>query len=304
MNELSSLPQRSRGVDSRSLVAKPLKITRYNVDGPERGGKNPFEQNAIRGDVQPRIINPKGQVRVKGISKGKRGGYGGSRRGGGGGRPRRDDDEYEEHDGSGRGGGESPPPVDLVDAMTPELRQWRRHFGGNFADGPHEPDVSLESLLKKHGTPTLSSAQGLLQNVAWKMSTGVDGYRKGYEVPNMHRYKLAFGAGIAVFEGTQEAKYGKDWLRNRTHSSRELRVPGGLKEFTEEDLAVLSNTWAAGHYELPKQAALDDAVGQVEAQARRNTTYLGEDARKMDKKLKSLLPTQLPQKPNPNPKAL
>jgi len=65
-----------------------------------------------------------------------------------------------------------------------------------------------------------------------------------------------------------------------------------LKEFTEKDLAVLSNTWAGGHYELPVEAKLDDAVGQVKAYTRRNETYMGSDAKRLEAKLREFLPSQ------------
>lgn len=181
-------------------------------------------------------------------------------------------------------------------------KQWRRHMDGNFADGPYEPGTNLESLLKQ-GTPTFSSRQGMLQTIDFKMRTGTESWARDYEPPNMHRYKIVYGGGVAVFEGEQEAKWGKEWLRKETSSTKEPRVPTGLKEFTEEDLNVLSKTWAAGHHELPVEAPLNDPYGQLGAYARRNPTYLGSDAKRLQAKLRELLPESPAKAPKPAPKS-
>jgi hypothetical protein len=276
-------------VDARSLgTSRPPRFQIRRTDGERNYEFNPQDHEARVVNIARDFSDRRGRGGQGEVTRGERGGRGGDR--GGRGRDRRANRLAERK--KQREEDAEPDQIEGEEPLTFEELQWRRHVETNSADGPYEPGTSLEKLLKK-GTPTCSSPQGLLSSISFKMQTGTNTYRKGYEHPNMHRYKMVFGVGVGVFEGKDEAKWGKEWLRSRRlASTRGPRVPGGLKEFTEEDLSVLSKAWAGGHHELPREAPLNDAVGQVGAYARRNETYVGEDAKRLEDKLREFLPNQ------------
>jgi hypothetical protein len=67
---------------------------------------------------------------------------------------------------------------------------------------------------------------------------------------------------------------------------------GGL---SEKDQAKALKEWVAGQYVFPKSAKAGDILGQVAGYARRNETYLPDDTRKFQEKLRSLLPASTTQ---------
>ena len=313
VDELTSIAptQPSRGVDARSLAAKPpgaFTITRLDETGarhkfnPEtglrtfnpnftrtRGGGErsltPLNSNSTYRGRSDRNLAQRGSGSMRGgRGNGDRGGMKGRGRGrgrrGGGGAGRQsmgDDGEDEDEE-----------PEDMPD-YTMEETQWQRHMEGGYADGPYEPTTSLEGLLQS-GAPVLSSSQGLLSNVQFKLRTGT-GTLSGFRHANEHRGQILRGTGVSAFGNIEDAKAAKAYLKDRTSGKRKKRVE--LQKLTEDDHATLSNVWAAGHYALPKTAELNDAIGQVTAYTRRNETYLPGDSRKFEEKLRSLLPASL-----------
>jgi hypothetical protein len=76
-----------------------------------------------------------------------------------------------------------------------------------------------------------------------------------------------------------------------------------LNEFgklSEKGQARAMKEWVAGQYVFPKPAEEGDVLGQVAGYARRNETYLPDDTRKFQEKLRSLLPAR---KPTAKPRA-
>ena len=313
VNEIASIApkQPSRGVDARSLAAKPtgaFTITRLDETGarhkfnPETGLRT-FNPNFTRtrggGERSLTPLNSNSAYRGRGdrslaqrgpgsLRGGREDGERGGMRGRGKGRGRR-----------GRGGArrenmgedeedEDEEPEDMPD-YTLEETQWQTHMEGGYADGPYEPTTSLEGLLHS-GAPVLSSSQGLLSNIQFKLRTGT-GTLSGFRHANEHRGQILRGTGVSAFGNMEDAKAATAYLKDRTSGKRKKRVE--LQKLSEDDHATLSNAWAAGHYDLPKTAELNDAIGQVTAYTRRNETYLPGDSRKFEEKLRSLLPASL-----------
>ena len=211
----------------------------------------------------------RGGVRGRGKARGRRGG-------GGAGRENMGEDEEDEDE----------EPEDMPE-YTMEETQWQRHMEGGYADGAYEPTTTLEGLLQHSGAPVLSSSQGLLSNVQFKLRTGT-GTLSGFRHANEHRGQIIRGTGVSAFGNTEDSKAAKAYLKDRTSGKGKKRVE--LQQLSEVDHVTLSNTWAAGHYDLPQTAELNDAIGQVTAYTRRNETYLPGDSRKFEEKLRSLLP--------------
>ena len=313
VDELSSIApiQPARGVDARSLAAKPpgaLTITRLDETGarhkfnPEtglrtfnpnftrtRGGGErslaPLNSNSAYRGRNDRSLAQRGPGSMRGgRGEGERGGLRGrgkgrGRRGrGGAGRESMGEDEEDEDE----------EPEDMPN-YTMEETQWQRHMEGGYADGPYEPTTSLKGLLHS-GAPVLSSSQGLLSNIQFKLRTGT-GTLSGFRHANEHRGQILRGTGVSAFGNIEDAKAAKTYLKDRTSGKGKKRVE--LQKLTENDHATLSNAWAAGHYDLPKTTELNDAIGQVTAYTRRNETYLPGDSRKFEEKLRSLLPASL-----------
>jgi hypothetical protein len=67
-----------------------------------------------------------------------------------------------------------------------------------------------------------------------------------------------------------------------------------LGKLSERNKARALKEWVGGQYIFPEPAEVGDVLGQVAGYARRNETYLPDDTRKFQEKLKSLLPATKP----------
>ncbi|KAG9247021.1 hypothetical protein BJ878DRAFT_494663 [Calycina marina] len=287
--ELSAITPKSRGIDARALGAKPsgergFRITRLD----ETGQRHQFNPTTGNRDFNPNFTRSRGG----GMSRGRGGNRGApkKRRGGRGNfgpRSRETHNEVDENESDEE-------PDDLPDYTMEEL-QWQRHMEGGYADGAYEPGTTLEALMQRgDGTAVQSSAQGVLADVMHKLRTGtgtMDGFRHASE----HRSQILRGTGVTAFGSREDAKAGKRFLKERTSGLNKKRVD--MQRLSEDDKGKLSDAWVAGHYRMPESpATLGDAVGMVGAYSIRNETYLPEDARKFEEKLRSLLPANFGKK--------
>ncbi|KAH8592102.1 hypothetical protein B0O99DRAFT_597448 [Bisporella sp. PMI_857] len=285
VNEISSLAPRPppRGIDARSLAAKPkpggFTISRLDETGqrhtfsPEAGVRR-FNPNfsASRGGMQ-RGGARGGALRGGARGRARRGGRMESRRG-----PREaESDEVDEFEETG-----------IPRPYTESELQWRRHMEGGYADGPYESATTLEAL-QLQGAPVLSSPQGLLSNITHKLRTGT-GTLSGYRHANEHRAQILRGTGVSAFYTSEDAKEARKYLKHRTTGGKNKRVD--LVQLSEEDKEKLSKAFAAGHYVKPETTPLDDVLGQVKRYTLMNETVLPEQARKLEDKIRSLLPAQ------------
>lgn len=156
---------------------------------------------------------------------------------------------------------------------------------------PYEPTTESEYF----GSPVLSSPRGLVENIKYKMQVATSNTNGVHKIGGEHLARMSRGEGT-FFEST-EAKTIVEDFNNQIRKERaeefgwEYR-PAHLRTLPEDQRKILAKTWAAGHYEPPKMAGVDDIIGQVESYARRNETYLPEDKRKLEEKLRTLLPAQ------------
>jgi len=157
---------------------------------------------------------------------------------------------------------------------------------------PYEPSTSLETL---GGTPVCSSATGLLENVKYKMQAATSSWNGAHKYGQEHLTRMQRGDGT-FFESAESKRaaeaYNNQNKRERAQEDGREYKPEKLRTLPEAERKVLARRWAAGQYELPKNAQLKDVLGQVAAYARRNETYLTGDGKKMEEKLRSLLPAE------------
>lgn len=147
---------------------------------------------------------------------------------------------------------------------------------------PYEPKTSLESLLGK-GTLGIGSARGLLDTAGNKMQVGTDNVNGPHQHADEHLARIHHGHGT-MFENTEAKEVALKYLGRQ---ARKQLIRDALPDAEREKL---SKAWVAGHYDGPAPVEKGDVLGQVEAYARRNETYLPQDSRKLQAKLASLLP--------------
>ncbi|KAH7319338.1 hypothetical protein BKA65DRAFT_438180 [Rhexocercosporidium sp. MPI-PUGE-AT-0058] len=277
LQEVSSLtPSPSRGVDARSLAAKPppqLKIRRIDEGiNPREGRSSSFMP---RGDFRG-LPRPSGFTRG-GLRGGARGGRGGRGRGAARGRGTR---------GKGRRGGgvkdnqrleKSEDDGEPVPLTAEELEYLDDRVGGFQA--PYKPVTSAEDLAR-WGPPVISSPRGVVESLVYKMAVATDNVSPEFKSAASHHDKMMDGAGT-LFENATESKKSKSVFRK-------------AGKLSKDDKEAMMKQWVAGQYVPPQSAARPgDVLAQVAAYTRRNETYLPADARKLEETLRALLPASL-----------
>jgi hypothetical protein len=289
VKEVSDLaPPPARGVDARALAAKPpqgFKITRVFEDvKPREGG----------GSVRPQGRgNFSGRLRTGAPRGARAGARGGSTRAAGRGGQR---------SGRGRGrGGKRAKPQKQKESLEEFVEHPLTEKEAAYRDGheqgfltPYEPTVSAQSLAR-HGPPVISSPRGIAESIVYKMQVATDHPGAHFDYGRNHLMRIQRGPGT-LFENEEErAKLQGFNQQAGKKRAEEMDVPyePELNEFgglSETDQARALKEWVAGQYVFPKPAEVGDILGQVAGYARRNETYLPDDTRKFQEKLKSLLP--------------
>ncbi|CZT46931.1 uncharacterized protein RSE6_07445 [Rhynchosporium secalis] len=275
LNEVSSLaPNPSRGIDARSLAARPPQQFTRREDSrfAPRGGSSFAPRVAFRGpnpassrDGGRGGARGRGGIRGRGRGRGKGRGAKRNRRGGDRGPREKTEDEG------------APIP------MTPEeLKYYDDRMGGFQA--PYKPITSAEDLAR-WGPPVISSPRGVLESLVYKMAVATDNVSPEFKSASDHHAKMMSGAGT-LFENAEE----------RRRSKGVYRKAGKL---SKDDKQALMKQWVAGRYECPQDVANPgDVLAQVSALTRRNETYLPADGKKFEDTLRKLLPANL-RDPNP-----
>ena len=315
LDEISSLqPAPARGVDARSLAARPaaeLKITRQMVASPAPRGN--FRSGGDRG---PFRSGPRG-----GMRGGPRGGLGARGRGGaarGRGRGRGDGRRKTARGGAKKQSSdedwEQPP-------MTEEELEYQELSDGGFTV-EYNPTTSLEDLAA-WGPPTMSSERGIKESLINRFSTAANTATVpgGFKYADEHLMN-ASRSGMAMFENAEERKKAQEWwakneeldpARTPDHVEKGAGVAHhflhmmGVRHMASKELGVLSKQdqedimkqWVAGQHHAPKSMEKGDILSAVQRQTRRNGTYLQADMEGFEKKLKQLLPANMqePKKP-------
>lgn len=159
---------------------------------------------------------------------------------------------------------------------------------------PYDPTTSVESLARQ-GPPILSSRRGVGESLVYKLQVATKLIGAHYEIGSEHFARVERGNGT-MFETEEQRVITQAWMHQR---GKELAEKAGkpydpsksdLGTLSKEDQERILKEWVAGQYVGPKLAAAGDILGQVEAYTRRNETYLPEDTRRIQAKLKTLLP--------------
>ncbi|KAJ5037447.1 uncharacterized protein L3040_007622 [Drepanopeziza brunnea f. sp. 'multigermtubi'] len=277
--ELSSLPLTpSRGIDARSLAA-PAPFRRVD------DGNAP-----LRGRPAGFVSRPRGDFRGGGMRGGARGGARGGMRGRGGARG-----GAQARGQGNRGRGKGPkrekanrPKEDDDRAPVPytaEEIEYIDNSKGGFQK-PYQPVTSAQDLAR-WGPPVISSPRGVVETLRWKMAAATDNQNPEYKTGALHHLRTMKGVGT-IFESAEERAKAKKAL-------------GKLESLSKQDQEAMMKQWAGGQYVTPKPVQEPgDVLALVATYTRRNETYLPEDARKFEQKLRSLLPATVPKPPPPS----
>jgi hypothetical protein len=159
---------------------------------------------------------------------------------------------------------------------------------------PYEPTTTAESLAR-HGPPVISSPRGVVESVVYKMQVATNIPGAGYEIGGNHLLRIDHGPG-SMFESEEQRAITEAFSQQKGKERAEkMGVPyepalNELGSLSKKDQNRIMKEWVAGQYVSPKPAEAGDVLGQVEKYARMNETYLPDDTRKLQEKLKSLLP--------------
>ncbi|KAH9220590.1 hypothetical protein DL95DRAFT_442656 [Leptodontidium sp. 2 PMI_412] len=281
LQEVSSLtPSPSRGIDARSLAAKPppqftIRRVDESINSMESRSSSFMPQGDFRGLPRPSGFNRGGLRgrggRGRGAARG-RGGRGRGRRSGGA----RDNQQRKESE-------DDDEPVPLT---AEELEYLDDRVGGFQA--PYKPVTSAEDLAR-WGPPVISSPRGVVESLVYKMAVATDNVSPVFKSAASHHDQMMDGAGT-LFENATESKKSKGVFRK-------------AGKLSKDDKEAMMKQWVAGQY-VPPQSATGpgDVLAQVAAYTRRNETYLPADARKLEETLRALLPASM-REPKPKPQA-
>ncbi|KAK2625557.1 hypothetical protein QTJ16_004869 [Diplocarpon rosae] len=286
-NEVSSLaPSPSRGIDARSLAASPPPTLVRRVDPggnfPLRGSGRSGPGSISRGprqDFAGRRGNlTRGGARPGMTGRGGRGGRGSRGKRGGRGRGKGKDGKRERDKRPKAEDDMEPTPY------TAEEIEYIDHSQGGFQK-PYTPVTSAQDLAR-WGPPVISSPRGVVETIANKMAVATDNQNPEFKSGELHVARIRNGVGTLFENAEERRKSRKAWGKVYSQS------------LSQQDQEAMMKQWAAGWYNAPQPVnAPDDVLAQVAAYMTRNETYLPADARKLEGKLRSLLPDSIVKPP-------
>jgi hypothetical protein len=160
--------------------------------------------------------------------------------------------------------------------------------------GPYNPKTSADDLASLRPA-VISSPMGVQDTVAYKLHVASGQMSGEYRHASVHLGRIHRGNGLAFFESKEQKDIAQKFKRQD-----EVLLEGPLAEkfgkkkivgLDGKDKEVLMGAWVAGKYKKPEvPGKSSDVLGLVGAFLKRNETYLPEDARKLEGKIKSLLP--------------
>lgn len=278
VSSLAPAPAPSRGIDARSLAAKPpgqtFTITRVDNRSDAQLQRAPLNPTAGLVSRGPRPAGFAGRGGMGGAGRGGAGRGGARGRGGLRGRnargPRAKKTKHaEEVD------------YEVLPYDEAEAAEYDEISGG--VPAPYDPITSLESL-RGWGPGVITSPQGIRESVTRSLAIGMDKKYPGWNDVAWHRRKLN-ETGYTMLKDEAERKS----LRksNWEPRVRGVSVPNAQRE-------VLEKTWVAGHYDKPS-AGVDrkDVLGLVGAYSRKNAAYLAEETKQFEGDVAKLLPASL-----------
>jgi hypothetical protein len=186
------------------------------------------------------------------------------------------------------------------DAVSDPLTEVELEYQAGSEQGwlrPYEPTTTAESLAR-HGPPVISSPRGVVESVVYKMQVATNIPGAGYEMGGDHLLRIDHGPG-SMFESEEQRAITEAFSQQKGKERAEkMGVPykpalNELGYLSERDQNRIMKEWVAGQHVSPKPAGARDVLGQVEKYVRMNETYLPDDTRKFQEKLKSLLPASV-----------
>ncbi|KAE8451047.1 hypothetical protein EG329_004719 [Mollisiaceae sp. DMI_Dod_QoI] len=264
--EVSALaPTPARGIDARSLAAKPPTFSIRRVDGGTSfqgrgGGFTPRSRGTLQGSAR-------GGAGMRGRGRGGARGRGARGRGKArtpqkkAAKEKTDDDAF------------------LEEPYSEEELAYLEMSDGGFPKD-YIPETSAESLAK-YGPAVMSSPRGIHESVVHRMMIATDNKDPSFEHASIHLARMEEGLGTLFEDGEQKA------LTEKFQGSRKFM------SLPERSRNAIMQQWVAGHYRPPGTPMKGDVVRLARQMTRRNETYLPEDADRFERKLTSILPPQM-----------
>lgn len=283
VGELSSIARaRPRGIDARSLAAKPAGTTPIRrVDESRPGSVN------------------RGGFAGRGARRGSRGGFpsraprdgsagvspatGGAGRGGKNRRGKRRNFDDKDDDNKGEKKSEE---------FSAELDSgWK----GTMGKRVYMPSTSLESLMADVPAFALSQAPiSAAKTLANSLQVMTGDTNQHTITPEDRVHMINKGQGTMMWDAEEATELQK-------HAQRMIKKnPGHAARYTfpalkQEQKDVLVDVLIGGRQQDPKAPQKGDVLGIAASYARKNETYLSGDSDKLTEKLRSLLPSQAEQ---------
>ena len=202
---------------------------------------------------------------------------------------------------------------DVFPPLEKEEEAWFDGFESGF-EIPYNPSTNLDYLKRSAASAfPPSSPMGMVESVAHKLQIATSMVAAHDTHSAKHLAKIRYGEG-SMFE-TPEAKavaqayYDKfrqdnaDKAADREGRERKKVEPRALltlDTLPESVRSELAKVWVGGHYTGPKFADKENILGLAEAYARINETYLPHSKKKLEDKLKTLLPAAYQQQQTEN----
>ncbi|RDL33108.1 uncharacterized protein BP5553_08547 [Venustampulla echinocandica] len=323
LKEVSSLaPRPSRGIDARSLAAKPpqaFTIRRMDMSPPGQEYNRPVvrvvqsSRGAYRGQSWTPLGAQGGAAARGGMREGGGAGRGVNRgigrgvgRGAGRGAGRGVGRGQSGRGGRGKRGGNRQKGQQFQDDEAEEpYNEEEKAYLFNAECGwpaPYNPTTNAESLARV-GPPVISSSAGLKETLDYKLQVATRNIAGNYRHAGEHLGRINRGDGVAFFESVEQKDIAQSFKKQQ-----EKEIDGEMAQdfgsakiggLSQADRAAMLKAWIGGQYKAPVSADKGDVLGQVDSFLRRNETYLPDDLRKLEKKLSTLLPSMKPKASNP-----
>jgi hypothetical protein len=289
--EVSSLaPSPPRGIDARSLAAKPpqsFTIRRVDEGSAPRGGAfvgrghGGFQRpgGAGRGGAG---FRGRGGTGLRGTSGRGRGAAGSLGRGGRGKKGSKGSVRQKQQQEESTEFPMSEEEIEYAD--TGHQLLWAKEY---------IPQTSMEDLAG-WGPPVMAGPRGIVESMMYKVEVATENITPASRHAGVHLAKMNRGNGVTLFENAEAravTQAFKDQTRRKVaEKTGKVFVPEEIGRLSKAAQTAVLKSWIGGHYIGPKSMEQKDVLGQVEAIAKRNETYLPEDSRKLQDKVRSLLP--------------
>jgi len=164
---------------------------------------------------------------------------------------------------------------------------------------PYDPTTSLETLRGYGAAGSITNPRGIKENIINRFATGVGAEFRAsvYNHGRDHILNVARN-GSTIFESTEQRKIAEHWQRTKPDEATEyvksmgVQPSGRMGKLSEEQKNMILDAWVAGKHAAPKEEKKGNVLSTVEMMTQRNETYLPEDSKRFEEKLKSLLPKQ------------